>query len=186
MGTTQAKSVSDVLRALGRYSPDVFEFLHRGLDYTVKRTHGPAPAGLASLLEWLHARGIEPAELPELITKGQAPQTIVAFIDHLGGIEEAARRLNRHVGGEELCWGLRDLAVKEWGAMAAVVLRYWGIRSTKDFGRIVFALVENGLLQKQPHDCIEDFNDVYDFDDALERSYQIDCSKLSEASGDED
>jgi uncharacterized repeat protein (TIGR04138 family) len=44
------------------------------------------------------------------------------------------------------------------------VLRRWNIHSTTDFGRIVFALVDNGFLQKTEQDRIEDFRDVFDFD----------------------
>jgi uncharacterized repeat protein (TIGR04138 family) len=70
-----------------------------------------------------------------------------------------------------------DLALEQWGLLAPVVLRHWGIRSTKDFGRMVFALVDHGLLQKQPDDDIRDFENVYDFETAFVKSYKIDLSK---------
>jgi uncharacterized repeat protein (TIGR04138 family) len=38
---------------------------------------------------------------------------------------------------------------------------------------IIFALVENDWLQKQPADSIDDFNQVFDFDEAFDQSYQI-------------
>ncbi len=77
----------------------------------------------------------------------------------------------RHISGTELCRGLRTLATARFGPMAKEVLNFWGVRSTEDFGNIVFNLVDAGLLLKTEHDRIEDFFDVYDFGDAFERSY---------------
>jgi len=77
----------------------------------------------------------------------------------------------RHISGSELCRGLRTLATARFGPMAKEVLNFWGVRSTEDFGNIVFNLVDAGLLLKTEHDRIEDFIDVYDFGDAFERDY---------------
>jgi len=79
----------------------------------------------------------------------------------------------RHVSGAQLCEGLRELAHKRWGLMARQVLKRWNITSTSDFGAIVFLLVNNGWMQKQPHDSIEDFDSVYDFVEAFDHSYEI-------------
>ena len=73
----------------------------------------------------------------------------------------------RHVTGQQLCEGLRRLAIKKWGLLAREVLAHWGIYSTMDFGEIVFLLVNNGYLHKRPEDSIEDFRDVYSFDEAF-------------------
>lgn len=73
----------------------------------------------------------------------------------------------RHVTGSDLARGLRDLAVRNYGVLAPVVLAHWNIHSTMDFGKIVFAMVENGLMHKTPEDNIEDFRDVYDFAEAF-------------------
>lgn len=78
----------------------------------------------------------------------------------------------RHVSGQQLCWALRDLALETWGPLAALVLRRWNIRTTRDFGEMVFLLIELGLLGKQESDRIEDFDHVFDLDDALSR-YEI-------------
>jgi uncharacterized repeat protein (TIGR04138 family) len=77
----------------------------------------------------------------------------------------------RHISGAELCRGLRALATARFGPMAKEVLNFWGVRSTEDFGNIVFNLVDAGLLLKTEHDRIEDFIDVFDFGDAFERAY---------------
>lgn len=73
----------------------------------------------------------------------------------------------RHVSGQELCFGLRDFAVKQFGLLARTVLASWNIQSTEDFGKIVFALVESQMLRKSDSDSMLDFEAVYDFDDAF-------------------
>lgn len=77
----------------------------------------------------------------------------------------------RHITGRELAEGCRDLAIERWGLMARPVLEFWGIRSTRDLGAIVFALVECGVLVKQEGDALGDFEDVFDFAAAFERDY---------------
>jgi uncharacterized repeat protein (TIGR04138 family) len=80
---------------------------------------------------------------------------------------------NRHISGQQLCEGLRDYAVAKWGFLAGTVLRKWGIRSTMDFGRIVFVLIENNRLQKTDEDTLDNFRNVYDFRTAFEAKYRI-------------
>ncbi|MEX0885008.1 MAG: Minf_1886 family protein [Phycisphaeraceae bacterium] len=73
----------------------------------------------------------------------------------------------RHVSGEQLCFGLRDFAVKEYGLLARTVLRRWHINTSEDFGRIVFAMVDAGLMHKTEDDTLADFVDIFDFADAF-------------------
>jgi uncharacterized repeat protein (TIGR04138 family) len=87
--------------------------------------------------------------------------------------EKPRRRQDRHINGRQLCEGLRDLALERWGLMARAVLGTWNIRGTDDFGRIVFAMIDAGLLQKRPDDTISDFDDVYDFRRAFDVGYTI-------------
>lgn len=87
-------------------------------------------------------------------------------------------KASRHITGADLCEGLREVALAEWGRLARTVLRRWNITSTLDFGRIVFAMVEGGLMQKTEDDSIEDFRNVYDFRVAFEAEYQIACATL--------
>jgi uncharacterized repeat protein (TIGR04138 family) len=89
---------------------------------------------------------------------------------HAGLTDPAVRR---HISGRELCEGLHEYALMKWGLMARTVLRRWNINSTLDFGRIVFAMVDNGFLKKTDEDSLEDFRDVYDFKSAFESSYRI-------------
>jgi uncharacterized repeat protein (TIGR04138 family) len=84
-------------------------------------------------------------------------------------------KASRHVSGRDLCDGLREYALAKWGLMARTVLGRWNIRKTYDFGRIVFAMVDNGLMQKTDDDTIEDFRNVYDFKTAFDGAYKIEC-----------
>ena len=68
-----------------------------------------------------------------------------------------------HVSGKELAQGLRDYAVDQYGALASRVLSHWGINQTRDFGEIVYNMIEKKLLSKSEKDYLEDFNSVYDF-----------------------
>ncbi|WP_437205715.1 Minf_1886 family protein [Planctomicrobium sp. SH664] len=84
-----------------------------------------------------------------------------------------------HITGPELLMGIRDLALERYGLLARNVFSHWGVKSTADFGRIVFELIERGEMRKTSRDQLTDFFDVYDFDDALDREYKIDTSKIS-------
>lgn len=79
----------------------------------------------------------------------------------------------QHVTGQQLCQGLRAYALTQWGMLARTVLRRWNITSTLDFGKIVFALVDAGFMQKTEQDTVADFRNVYDFRTAFEGEYRI-------------
>ena len=92
----------------------------------------------------------------------------------LATIEYLQLRLDarRHVSGAELAWACRDFAREQFGLLAPHVLAHWRITRTQDFGRIVFTLVEIGLLVTQPGDQEEDFEKVYEFADAFGDVYE--------------
>jgi uncharacterized repeat protein (TIGR04138 family) len=79
----------------------------------------------------------------------------------------------RHVTGQQLCEAMRRYAHLQYGYLAKQVLNHWGVRSTSDFGEIVFNLIEIGQMRKTPDDRREDFDDVFDFDEAFRHSFQI-------------
>lgn len=76
-------------------------------------------------------------------------------------------RDDHHVSGRQLCLGLKDYAVRQYGLLARTVLSRWGIRRTDDFGRIVFAMIDSGLMRKTDEDTLEDFRGVYEFDEVF-------------------
>ena len=91
----------------------------------------------------------------------------------LAALEYAQVKLpaRRHLSGAELSWACRDLAREQFGLLAPTVLAHWGITSTEDLGRIVFALIDVGLLASQPTDKLEDFERVYDFAEEFRAGY---------------
>jgi uncharacterized repeat protein (TIGR04138 family) len=114
------------VREDGRFTPEAFEFLHRGLEAAARIKYGKRA--------------------------GDAP---------------------RHVTGQELSHALRLLALSRWGPLAREVLHKWNIRRTRDFGEMVYLMIDLGLMGRQDSDSIADFDDVYDFDQAFS-SYTID------------
>jgi uncharacterized repeat protein (TIGR04138 family) len=96
-----------------------------------------------------------------------------AYLFVLGTIEFLQSRLEvrRHVSAVELAWACRDFALEQYGLLAPVVLAHWGISGTHDLGRIVYTLVDVGLLVTQPGDHETDFNAIYEFTDAFGESY---------------
>jgi uncharacterized repeat protein (TIGR04138 family) len=76
-------------------------------------------------------------------------------------------RESEHVTGPELCVALRDLALDQFGFLAATFLGQWGVYSTSDIGEIVYNMIATGDLEKTPNDSRSDFDDVFDFDSAL-------------------
>jgi len=127
-GPEPAKPIEQVVEEVGLYPIEAYEFVQRGLQYTVHVLHGNVKDPKAS----------------------------------------------RHVSGHELSEGLREFALRQWGLLARSVLRRWNITRTDDFGRIVFAMVENGYMSKTDEDTMEDFRHVYDFS-TLEEGYEIEC-----------
>jgi uncharacterized repeat protein (TIGR04138 family) len=67
---------------------------------------------------------------------------------------------------------MRSYAKATFGPLAAQVWRSWGVHDTVDWGRIVFLLVDNEMLNRQESDTIEDFADGYDFEEAFVEGYR--------------
>lgn len=121
------KSIQEIAKLDGRYSLRAFQFIHEGLEHSVKKLY--------------------PAEC-----ESNEPH---------------------HITGKQLCEGLAELAAEKWGRMAKVVLNRLGIKATCDFGNIVYLMVENKWMHARPEDTIEEFNDVYDFEEEFEKKYQF-------------
>ena len=97
-------------------------------------------------------------------------------LDHtvksLGRAEHAPGRM-RHVTGAELCAGIRDYALQEFGPLAHLVLDTWGVRATDDIGELVYNLIAAGKLGATDQDKKSDFAGVYDFSDAFVKPYDV-------------
>ena len=79
---------------------------------------------------------------------------------------------SRHVTGPELLDGLRIYALDQYGPLAKTVLNAWGVRRCRDFGDIVFNLIEYNVFSKTENDHREDFADIFEFDDAFVKPFQ--------------
>ena len=93
-----------------------------------------------------------------------------AYIFMFGALEYTLERIGerRHVTGQELLKGVSDYGWQQYGPMTKLVFEHWGVRTTEDFGNIVFNLIDAGLMGKTEEDSIEDFKDVYDFDEEFD------------------
>jgi uncharacterized repeat protein (TIGR04138 family) len=78
---------------------------------------------------------------------------------------------HRHVSAGELLDGFCAHAKRKHGILAHALVRKWGIESAADVGRIVYQLVEAGVLRTQEGDRFEDFENGCDLKDKLEDGY---------------
>jgi uncharacterized repeat protein (TIGR04138 family) len=87
------------------------------------------------------------------------------------GRNRVRQTVGQHVTGQELLAGIRDYALSQYGPMAITVLEEWGVHQCRDFGDIVFNMVEASLLAKTEDDNRSDFEGGYDFDVAFRQPF---------------
>lgn len=78
----------------------------------------------------------------------------------------------RHVTGDQLLTGIKDMTVRKFGPLALNVLHHWGVKNTEDFGHIVFNMVQHHLLAKQDDDTFDSFRTGYDFEEVFHKGYR--------------
>ncbi len=99
-------------------------------------------------------------------------------LDHtLRDYAEKGGRSSLHVSGPELLEGIRAYALDQYGPLALTVLHNWNVRCCGDFGEIVFQLVDYGVLGKTEHDKMDDFANVYDFEEVFLHPFRPDSGK---------
>lgn len=86
--------------------------------------------------------------------------------------DSARAERSRHVAGPELLEGLKSYALDQYGPLAKTVLNAWGVKRCRDFGDIVFNLIEYNVFSKTENDRREDFADIYEFDEAFVKPFQ--------------
>ena len=77
----------------------------------------------------------------------------------------------KHVTPQQLLEGIRQFALNQFGPMAVTVLEEWGVHNSRDFGEIVFNMVEIELLAKTEKDNRNGFDNGYDFTDAFRKPF---------------
>ncbi len=80
------------------------------------------------------------------------------FVSNAVSYTVARLPAHRHVSALELLGGVHDFAQEEFGVLAWEVLQEWGIRNASDVGRIVYLLIDTGLLSASEEDAPEDFD----------------------------
>lgn len=143
------KSIEDITKQHGRYDPEAIKFVYEGLGLTVRHS-----------------------------SKFDAPPQADPMPDSSStekdtSIENPESRIETHVTGRQLAEGLRDLALARWGRLARVVLEHWGVKTTRDFGEIVYLMIKHHWMTSQTSDRIEDFDNVYDFKTAFEDQFKF-------------
>lgn len=83
--------------------------------------------------------------------------------------QKEKQQSEQHVTGQELCEAARQYALQQYGFLAPTVLATWGVQATADFGEIVFNMIEIGQMRKTNQDSREDFQNVYEFEEAFSR-----------------
>ena len=90
-----------------------------------------------------------------------------------GNADTAVPTPDQHVSGAELLRGVCDLAIREFGMMAPVVFKQWGVRTTDDIGTMVFNLIKVDLLSRSDRDAPEDFHELFDLHRTLAESFEL-------------
>lgn len=94
-------------------------------------------------------------------------------LDHtLKSMEKDRGKNKGHVSGRELLEGIRDYALDRFGPMALTLMDYWNIKKCRDFGDIVFKLVDYGILGRTEDDSLADFEEGYNFKEAFEKPFR--------------
>ncbi len=116
--------------------------------------------------------------LRDLLTRQpRYPREAYEFVNEALAYTVRLQKRAGHVSGQELCAGVRQFAVERFGYLARTVLESWNIRRTDDIGAIVYAMIEVELLRRNDNDSQADFHDVFDFEEAFDRSFRISLAK---------
>lgn len=149
----QRERIVKLLREDQRYAWDAYVFVRAALFYAQEVLEMGSP--------------------PDEEAEPGADFMAAAFEREEADDEDELKRPERHLTGQQLCQAIRNYALEQYGYMAQAVLNHWGVRSTGDFGEIVYNLIRIDEMKQSPTDRREDFDDVYEFDEAFCRSYQI-------------
>ena len=99
-----------------------------------------------------------------------------AFLFVLEGLQFARTHVRHeaslpgHIDAVDLCWCLHDMAVHFYGERAREALRDWDLNETADLGELVYLLIDAGLMRASEQDRIEQFDNVFDFDEQFQRA----------------
>jgi uncharacterized repeat protein (TIGR04138 family) len=78
----------------------------------------------------------------------------------------------QHISAAKLINSTKVIGHYVFGFLAKTVFNQWGINTTDDWGRVVWALVESGIWGKQEGDKQSDFDGLWDFE-TLESEFKF-------------
>ncbi|NBK23827.1 MAG: hypothetical protein EOM68_17585, partial [Spirochaetia bacterium] len=96
------------------------------------------------------------AQQQDYLTVSSAAELVRNELEGLSFTQKSFHRTS-HVSGQELVEGVKSLAVRKYGSLAFYVLQTWGVRTPLDIGRIVFIMIDHGLLSRRDEDTLQDF-----------------------------
>lgn len=64
----------------------------------------------------------------------------------------------KHLSAKEYYNSLCKLALQEYGPLAYTVFCYWGLKTAQDVGKATYYLIDAGILNKQRHESVHDFD----------------------------
>lgn len=97
--------------------------------------------------------------------------------------EEDDATTDYHISAAELCRGACELALQEFGLMAWVVFKQWGIARTDDIGNVIFNLIQADRLSKSDRDEPEDFHELFDLEHALTAGFEVTTASRKRGKG---
>jgi uncharacterized repeat protein (TIGR04138 family) len=102
-----------------------------------------------------------------------SPEAYVFTYEALGyTLERRAKEGRRgHVTGRELLDGILAFGRRSFGYLGKAVFESWGLKTSSDFGDVVFDLVDAEVLAKQDSDEKSDFDGGFEFAEAFEKSF---------------
>lgn len=141
--------------------------MSKPFEHPSKKPHGNQEVAPSVNWRLLQSLAPYPPEAFHFVSEGlsHTVRTIHGHRDE--SMEIAPTDQNRHISGKQLCLGLRTYALQRYGLLARTVLHRWNIKGTEDFGKIVFAMVDAGLMRKTDEDTPEEFEGVFDFHEAF-------------------
>ena len=98
-------------------------------------------------------------------------QGLDATVKEIRKKDSAKGQKTQHVSGQQLLDGLRSYALDQYGPLAKTVLNSWGVNRCRDFGDIVFNLIEYNVFSKTENDRREDFAEIYTFEEAFVKPF---------------
>jgi len=140
--------------------PDI---LSSAIPWRWRTPEGELDSDALLILRTLFSRrrvGVLEQSISQVAEGAKYPRDAFAFV-----LESVYSYGGEHVDGRTLCWTLRDRAIWCFGSRARETLGSWNVESCEDFGRIVYAMVEAGLIGRSEEDSIDDFRNVYCFDE---------------------